>query len=101
MRPQIVELFLTPEKKAFIFESMNRKLTKMEKKVFFYTIIGYKNEKISEKLKIRIKTVKFHLGNVFKKLKVDSRHSLIWCLDLKTLFSVVIPFEENSVPTSG
>lgn len=42
---------------------------------------GLRNKEVANKLFVTEKTVKFHLTNIYKKLKINSRSKLIlWCL---------------------
>lgn len=67
------------------FKSINRvnismetyNLTHREKEIVSLVVKGLSNQDIAEKLYISLYTVKVHLKNIYKKLKVNSRTSLI------------------------
>jgi len=52
-------------------------LTKREKEVFYQLVDGYTNNQIAEKLIISPDTVKNHITNLYRKLKVNDRVKLI------------------------
>ncbi len=55
-------------------------LTKREKEIITYLFLGLPNKRISHKLHISEKTVKTHLNNIFKKMKVNNRTQVICSL---------------------
>jgi DNA-binding CsgD family transcriptional regulator len=55
----------------------NCRLTKRETEITSYIIRGYKNAEIAKRLYISEGTVKNHLRNIFKKVKVNTRTGLI------------------------
>lgn len=61
-------------------------LSRRESEIVSYVIRGKKSKVIGETLFITEKTVKFHLTNVYKKLKVTDRAELIsgWYMGLFT-----------------
>lgn len=58
-------------------ESEERELTKREKEVLQLVAEGLTNKEIADQLYISEVTVKIHVSNIFKKLKVKSRSQLI------------------------
>lgn len=52
-------------------------LTQTEKQVLHLLIQGLKNAEIAQALRISIRTVKFHTGNIYAKLNVNSRTEAI------------------------
>lgn len=56
---------------------MNKLLSKGEQKVYDLLVKGYSNDRIARQLALAQKTIKFHLTNIFKKLKVKSRAEVI------------------------
>lgn len=54
----------------------NRGLSKRQAEVAFMVCQGYTNRQIGEKLFITEKSVKFHLTDVFRKLRVRNRLQL-------------------------
>ncbi len=65
-------------------------LTDREKNVVFLIIRGKKNQEIAQELNISIPTVKKHIQNIFQKMNVSNRASLIAKL-----------YEESEPATSG
>src|SRR5699024_643646 len=55
-------------------------LSKRELEIFDFVLKGYTNEQISNELWISINTVKKHLRNMYEKLDVSNRTSLIYKL---------------------
>ena len=54
-----------------------KKLTKREVDVFFLVGSGITNREAAEKIDVQPGTIKFHLTNIFDKLEVRSRSSVI------------------------
>lgn len=52
-------------------------LTKREKEIVNYLFLGLPNKRISHKLHISETTVKTHLNNIFKKMKVHNRTQVV------------------------
>jgi DNA-binding NarL/FixJ family response regulator len=52
-------------------------LTKREKEIIDYLFLGLPNKRISHKLHISETTVKTHLNNIFKKMKVHNRTQVL------------------------
>lgn len=44
------------------------------------SVQGFLNKQVAKFLKVSEKTVKFHLGNIFRKLNIRKRGQLLWCL---------------------
>lgn len=56
-------------------------LTKSEVKVARLVAKGLANKLVADRLFVSEKTVKFHLTNIYKKMKVKSRSQfIVWCL---------------------
>jgi DNA-binding NarL/FixJ family response regulator len=56
---------------------LDNPLTKREKEIVSFLVHGLSNKRISSTLHISEKTVKTHLNNIFKKMKVTSRTQII------------------------
>ena len=56
---------------------MNNDFTKMQKFVLKLLADGFDNASIANALKIKIPTVKMHIGNLFKKTGMKSRLGLV------------------------
>lgn len=52
-------------------------LTKTEKQIIVMMASGLKNDDIAYQLGVKLRTVKFHTGNIFEKLKVQNRQQAI------------------------
>lgn len=57
-------------------QDLKNKLTKQEEKIAQLIIKGFSNKEIAKTLFISEKTVKTHLGHIFKKLGIKSRYQL-------------------------
>lgn len=57
-------------------------LSKREKEVYSHIIQGRSQKEIADKLYICIRTVKFHCGNIYQKLKVKNKIDLIKQINL-------------------
>ena len=53
----------------YIEDKKRIKISEREKEILFFCLCGNKSEEIAEFLHIHFKTVKFHLTNIYKKLK--------------------------------
>lgn len=51
-------------------------LTNREAQVYQHLVSGLQNKEIADKLNVETRTVKFHVGNILKKCKVQSRNEL-------------------------
>ena len=60
----------------------NKKLSKCETEVAILVIQGMISKEVAKELYVSEKTVKFHIGNCFKKLNVERRAELVWTLPL-------------------
>jgi DNA-binding CsgD family transcriptional regulator len=56
--------------------SFDRKLTKRELDVFLCILDGKTNQQIADEYFLSIKTIKFNVTNIYKKLKVQNRKEL-------------------------
>lgn len=65
---------------------MNRELTNCEKKVVTELLKGIPNKEIAENLDVSVKTVKFHLTNIYAKISVKNREQAIISLTGNKLF---------------
>jgi len=52
-------------------------LTYRERQVLHLISVGKDNKRIAQKLGVSVKTVAYHLTNIFKKLQLNSRHETI------------------------
>jgi DNA-binding CsgD family transcriptional regulator len=77
-------------------------LTPGEKRVFDEIICGYTNEVVASKLRISIKTVKFHLTRIYAKFNVKSRTELLakYHLQFREFIEAKIASEIPELPTS-
>ena len=74
---------LTEEHKKFLREYFFKKnLSKSEIEVVILVLQGLINREVANRLCVAEKTIKFHLGNAYKKLNISRRSQLIWTLPL-------------------
>ena len=86
--------FQTEEHKRFLRDYFLKKnLSKSEVEVVILVIQGLINKEVANRLCVAEKTIKFHLGNAYKKLNISRRSQLIWTLPLTDF--VQIPSEEK------
>lgn len=55
-------------------------LTKKKSIIVLYLVGGASNKEIADVLHISEKTVKAHITDIFKKLRIKNRYSVIWTL---------------------
>ena len=73
----------TEEHKKFLREYFLKKtLSKSEVEVVILVLQGLINREVANRLCVAEKTIKFHLGNAYKKLNISRRSQLIWTLPL-------------------
>ena len=71
------------EHKKFLREYFLKKnLSKSEVEVVILVLQGLINREVANRLCVAEKTIKFHLGNAYKKLNISRRSQLIWTLPL-------------------
>ena len=74
---------LTEDHKKFLREYFLKKnLSKSEVEVVILVLQGLINREVANRLCVAEKTIKFHLGNAYKKLNISRRSQLIWTLPL-------------------
>jgi len=74
---------LTEEHKKFLRGYFLKKnLSKSEVEVVILVLQGLINREVANRLCVAEKTIKFHLGNAYKKLNISRRSQLIWTLPL-------------------
>ena len=80
---------LTPEHKNFLRSHFLKKnLSKSEIEVVILVLQGLINREVANRLCVAEKTIKFHLGNAYKKLNISRRSQLIWTLPLADFVSI-------------
>jgi DNA-binding NarL/FixJ family response regulator len=52
-------------------------LTTQEAKIAELARAGYSNKQIAEKLYLTVRTIEFHLSNVYRKLRISGRRELM------------------------
>ena len=71
------------EHKKFLREYfVKQNLSKSEVEVVILVLQGLINREVANRLCVAEKTIKFHLGNAYKKLNISRRSQLIWTLPL-------------------
>ena len=82
--------FLNEERKQFLREHFLKKnLSKSEVEVVILVLQGLINREVANRLCVAEKTIKFHLGNAYKKLNISRRSELIWTLPLADFVGAV------------
>ena len=80
---------LTEEQKKFLRGYFLKKtLSKSEVEVVILVLQGLINRDVANRLCVAEKTIKFHLGNAYKKLNISRRSQLIWTLPLADFVGV-------------
>ena len=80
---------LNQEHKAFLREHFRKKnLSRSEVEVVILVLQGLINREVANQLCVAEKTIKFHLGNAYKKLNISRRSQLIWTLPLADFVGV-------------
>ena len=83
--------------KKFLKEYLLKKnLSKREVEVVMLVLQGLTNREVANNLCVAEKTVKFHLTNVYKKMKISRRSQIFWTLPLADF----IGMNESSLPSS-
>ena len=85
------------EHKKFLRQHFLKKnLSKSEVEVVILVLQGLINREVANRLCVAEKTIKFHLGNAYKKLNISRRSQLIWTLPLKDFVEVDNSEKEKS-----
>ncbi len=71
-----------------------RGLSKRESEVVILVVQGLTNKQVADRLCVAEKTVKFHLTNVYKRMKISRRSQIIWTLPMAQ-------FIENAKDNTG
>ena len=80
---------VTQEHKEFLREHFRKKsLSRSEVEVVILVLQGLINREVANQLCVAEKTIKFHLGNAYKKLNISRRSQLIWTLPLADFVGV-------------
>ena len=80
------------EEKGFLFSEegikhlksylSNQGLSRRETEVVVLVLQGLTNKQVADKLCVAEKTVKFHLTNIYKRMKISRRSQIVWTLPL-------------------
>ena len=57
-------------------------LSRRETEVVILVLQGLTNKQVADKLCVAEKTVKFHLTNIYKRMKISRRSQIVWTLPL-------------------
>ena len=77
------------DSKQFLRKDLLRKnLSKREIEVVMLVLQGLTNREVAHNLCVAEKTVKFHLTNVYKKLKISRRSQIFWTLPLADFINI-------------
>ena len=86
-----------------------RGLSKRESEVVILVVQGLTNKQVADQLCVAEKTVKFHLTNVYKRMKISRRSQIIWTLPMAQFIEhakdanppMTTPLQQNNHPTGG
>ncbi len=87
--------FTANQKKFLEDHFLTKNLSKSEVNVVILVLQGLINREVANRLCVAEKTIKFHLGNAYKKLNISRRSQLIWTLPLANFVGVT---EKPAVP---
>ena len=73
-----------------------RGLSKRESEVVILVVQGLTNKQVADQLCVAEKTVKFHLTNVYKRMKISRRSQIIWTMPMAQF----IEHAKDAEPTS-
>ncbi len=73
-------------------------LSRRETEVVVLVLQGLTNKQVADKLCVAEKTVKFHLTNIYKRMKISRRSQIVWTLPLGDF---VEKFKYNTNSGSG
>ena len=82
-----------------------RGLSKRESEVVILVVQGLTNKQVADQLCVAEKTVKFHLTNVYKRMKISRRSQIIWTLPMAQFIEhakdIQQPTLQQNNPTGG
>ncbi len=104
-------MLIQHNEKDFLFSSSNvvdqmktylqdKGLSKRESEVVILVVQGLTNKQVADRLCVAEKTVKFHLTNVYKRMRISRRSQIIWTLPMAQ-FIENAKDTEPSVPAPG
>ena len=73
----------------------NQGLSRRETEVVVLVLQGLTNKQVADKLCVAEKTIKFHLTNIYKRMKISRRSQIVWTLPLSDF---VEKFKDKSSP---
>lgn len=86
-----------------VSKSIEKELTKCEKRILRFVIQGYSNNAIADKICVHVKTVKFHKSNIYKKIShlkgkgcIAEKNAIT-----KALFNFILHNEEAYLPSGA
>jgi len=77
------------EQKFFLSSESKNYLTKREAEIFYYMIFSHTNKSTANKLKIKERTVEFHIQNITFKFELELNHNI-------TDRSILVTFAHDS-----
>ena len=80
--------FSEDSKKFLRKNLLKKKLSKRETEVVMLVLEGFTDREVAHNLCVSVKTVKFHLTNVYKKLNISRRSQIFWQLPLSDFISI-------------
>lgn len=79
----------------------DRGLSKRESEVVILVVQGLTNKQVADQLCVAEKTVKFHLTNVYKRMKISRRSQIIWTLPMAQFIEHAKDIEPNHISHSN
>jgi ATP/maltotriose-dependent transcriptional regulator MalT len=74
---ELINLIAKVDTPVFLQKLSENNITKTEKQIIIFILKGYSNKEISNAVNRSIHTVKNHVKNIFHKLGVSRRYSII------------------------
>ena len=72
-------------------------LSRRETEVVILVLQGLTNKQVADKLCVAEKTVKFHLTNIYKRMKISRRSQIVWTLPLGDFIE---KFKDTDLPSA-
>ena len=88
MEGESMQTFSEDSKKFLQEYLLKKNLSKREVEVVMLVLQGLTNREVANNLCVAEKTVKFHLTNVYKKMKISRRSQIFWTLPLADFIGI-------------
>ena len=77
------DFFFSEEGMSYVKAYLSEQgLSRRETEVVVLVLQGMTNKQVADKLCVAEKTVKFHLTNIYKRMKISRRSQIVWTLPL-------------------